>query len=104
MSRPNSHIFAALEERDEPAAPVPPSTGGWHCPVPGCREPRPKGRNPIFCALHHFQLPYATTNFLFRWQLRCEREPDPEVRAFMLRDQARDIAYAVRELTGQAVH
>lgn len=104
MSRPQSHIFAQID-RAEPD-PVLDRPARRNCPVPACVEPMPKGKHAIFCAEHHFQLSYETTNSLFRWQLQCEREPDEAIRRGMREHLHGEIQRAVREVTAPkpAVH
>lgn len=104
MSRPQSHFFAQFD-RDEPD-PVLERPTRRICPVPRCTEPMPEGKHAIFCAEHHFQLSYETTNHLFRWQLKCERAPDDATRVYMREQLQRDIQRAVHEVTApkQAVH
>lgn len=71
------------------------------CPVPNCTEPVPSGRFAIFCAEHYCQLPHSTTSFLFRWQMKADRETDDEKRQYMREQLVGYIARAVREIPTQ---
>lgn len=69
------------------------------CPVPNCTEPVPSGPHAVFCAEHHFQLPYRTTSAIFSLQIACSRTDDDATRLHLREQIDAHIHIAIRTLT-----
>lgn len=76
-----------------------------NCAFPNCIEPTPEGPFAVFCLEHYYLLPAKDTGFLYRWQIKCSRCTDHDLKKHMSEQLHGYILQAVRKLEClQAAH